>query len=73
MRDLGVYVRNDLTWNTHIEEKLSKAERLLHYGKRNTSPLTLAHPKLCLQILDPSHNQVCLPVHSPHKNFDKET
>ena len=31
MRDLGVYVRNDLTWSTHIEEKLSSAVLLLHY------------------------------------------
>ena len=47
MRDLRVYVRNDLTWSTQIEKKMSKAVRLLHYVKRNTSPLTLTHPKLC--------------------------
>ena len=38
----------DLTWSTHIEEQLPKAVRLFHYAKRNTSLLTLTHPKLSL-------------------------
>ena len=56
MRDLEVYLRKDLTWSTHIRKRLSKAVRLTHYFKRNTSPLILAHPKICL------HKSLIIPI-----------
>ena len=48
MKHIGVYVRNDLTWSTHTEQKLRKAVSLLNNVKRNTSPLSLTHQKVCL-------------------------
>ncbi len=71
IKDLGVYVRMDLSWTNHLEEKLKKAVRLLYYVRRNTSPMTTAHAKLPLQIFDLAYYYLCFPVHSSNKNIDE--
>ena len=48
MKDLGVHLRNDLTWSSHIEEKLKKFIRIIHFLRRNISANTISHAKLCL-------------------------
>ena len=48
MKDLGVFICPDLTWNKHIDEKLKKAVQTLYFVKRNTSFQTNSLAKLCL-------------------------
>ena len=48
MKDLGVFICPDLTWNKHIDEKLKKAVQALYFVKRNTSFQTNSLAKLCL-------------------------
>ena len=35
IKDLGIYVYHDLTWKTHIEERLKKANKVLYLLRRN--------------------------------------
>ena len=35
IKDLGIYVSHDLTWKTHIEERLKKANKVLYLLRRN--------------------------------------
>ena len=48
MKDFVVHVRYDLTWSSHIDEKLKKSIRILHFVKRNTSADIIPYAKLCL-------------------------
>ena len=48
MKDLGVFISPDLTWNKHIDEKLKKAVQMLYVVKRNPSLQTNSLAKLCL-------------------------
>ena len=35
IKDLGIYVSHDLTWKTHIEERMKKANKVLYLLRRN--------------------------------------
>ena len=35
LKDLGIYVSHDLTWKTHIQEQLKKANKVLYLLRRN--------------------------------------
>ena len=56
MKDLGVFISPDLTWNKLIDEKLKKAVQTLYFVKRNTSFQTNSLAKLCL------YKSIILPI-----------
>ena len=48
IKDLGIYVSHDLTWKTHIEEQLKKANKVLYLLRRNIAPQVRQEIKLGL-------------------------
>ena len=48
IKDLGIYVSHDLTWKTHIEERLKKANKVLYLLRRNIAPQVRQEIKLGL-------------------------
>ena len=56
IKDLGIYVSHDLTWKTHIEERLKEANKVLYLLRRNIVLHVRQQIKLGL------YNSLILPV-----------
>ena len=70
MKDLGVFICPDLSWNKHNDEKLKKAVQTLYFVKRNTSFQTNSLAKLCL------YKSMILPINtyaSPCLDLSKQS
>ena len=48
VQDLGIYIKDDLSWSKHMENRLRKANKVLYFLRRNVAVQVKSSIKLGL-------------------------